>query len=154
MSHTALKVSSHWYPNSMHTCITTDHTTIKPESKLKKHIRRDNGRLIFPQQLHVYKANNEVMPVYTSVSILNHNYSTQLEQILHWLSSLQIFERIISYRFIKPVTLYTHKKKTPWFLVRKRTIPTELPSLIGEFWWQLLRLEGCRVVNAAVPYCR
>jgi hypothetical protein len=30
------------------------------------------------------------------------------------------------------VCLYT-AKQTPWLLVRKRTIPTERPSLVGEF---------------------
>jgi hypothetical protein len=27
---------------------------------------------------------------------------------------------------------YPRKKKTPWLLVRKRTIPTERPPLVGE----------------------
>jgi hypothetical protein len=40
------------------------------------------------------------------------------------------------------------------FLVCKRTIPTELPPLVGESWCQLLRIEGYRVVSAADPNCR
>jgi hypothetical protein len=43
------------------------------------------------------------------------------------------------------------KKQTPWPLVRKRTIPTERPPLVGEIYCQLLRIEGCRVVSAADP---
>jgi hypothetical protein len=42
-----------------------------------------------------------------------------------------------------------NKKQTPWPLVRKRTIPTERPSLVGEIWYQLLWIEGCLMVSAA-----
>jgi hypothetical protein len=41
------------------------------------------------------------------------------------------------------------QKQTPWPLVRKRTIPTERPPLVGKTQCQLLRIEGCRVVSAA-----
>jgi hypothetical protein len=36
-------------------------------------------------------------------------------------------------------------------LVRERTIPTELPPLVGEVGCQLLQIEGCRMVSAADP---
>jgi hypothetical protein len=36
------------------------------------------------------------------------------------------------------------KKLTPWPLVRKRNISTELPTLVSEIYCQLLRIEGCR----------
>jgi hypothetical protein len=42
-------------------------------------------------------------------------------------------------------------KQTPWPLVRKRTIPTERPPLVGETLCQLLWIEGCHVVSAADP---
>jgi hypothetical protein len=42
------------------------------------------------------------------------------------------------------------KKQTSRPLVRKRTIPTERPPPVGEFWRQLLRIE-CHVVSAADP---
>jgi hypothetical protein len=40
-------------------------------------------------------------------------------------------------------------KQTSWPLVRKLSILTELPPLLGEILCQLLRIEGCRVVSAA-----
>jgi hypothetical protein len=43
------------------------------------------------------------------------------------------------------------QQQTPWPLVRKRTIQTERPPLVGEIWCQLLWIEGCRVVSAADP---
>jgi hypothetical protein len=43
------------------------------------------------------------------------------------------------------------KRKTPWLLVRKRTIPTERPPLVDKFYCQLLRIERCRVISAAEP---
>jgi hypothetical protein len=46
------------------------------------------------------------------------------------------------------------KQQTPWLLVRKRTIPTRWPSLVGEFQCQLLRIEGGRVVSATGPHGR
>jgi hypothetical protein len=42
-------------------------------------------------------------------------------------------------------------KQTPWPLVRKRTIPTELPPLVDEILCLLLWIEECRVVSAADP---
>jgi hypothetical protein len=42
--------------------------------------------------------------------------------------------------------------KQPWFVVRKRTTPTERWPLLGELECQLLRIEECRVVKAAVTY--
>jgi hypothetical protein len=42
-------------------------------------------------------------------------------------------------------------KYTPWRLVRKRTMPTERPPLVYEIDFQLLWIEGCRVVRAADP---
>jgi hypothetical protein len=44
------------------------------------------------------------------------------------------------------------QKKTPWPLVRKRTIPTDRPPLVGEIWWQILWIEGCHVVSAVDPH--
>jgi hypothetical protein len=38
--------------------------------------------------------------------------------------------------------------QTPWPLVRKRTIPTERPPLVGEIQCQILRIEGCRLVSS------
>jgi hypothetical protein len=38
-------------------------------------------------------------------------------------------------------------KQAPWPLVCKRTIPNERPPLVGEIQCQLLRIEGCHVVN-------
>jgi hypothetical protein len=46
----------------------------------------------------------------------------------------------------------TNKNQTPWPLVRKRTIPIERPPLVGEFYSQLLWIEGCRMVSAGDPY--
>jgi hypothetical protein len=45
----------------------------------------------------------------------------------------------------------TLQTKTPWPLVRKRTIPTERPPLVDEIQCQLLWIEGCCVVSAADP---
>jgi hypothetical protein len=45
----------------------------------------------------------------------------------------------------------TTNGQTPWPLVRKRTIPTERPTLVSEIYCQLLWIEGCRVVSAADP---
>jgi hypothetical protein len=39
----------------------------------------------------------------------------------------------------------------PWLLVRKRTITAERPPPVGEFYYQLLWIEGCRVVSATDP---
>jgi hypothetical protein len=36
-------------------------------------------------------------------------------------------------------------------LVRKRTIPTERPPLVGGVNANFLRIEGCRMVSAADP---
>jgi hypothetical protein len=49
-------------------------------------------------------------------------------------------------------SLYNTQTKTiPWPLVRKRTIPTERPPLADEIEYQILWIEGCRVVSAADP---
>jgi hypothetical protein len=49
-----------------------------------------------------------------------------------------------------PRRMYSYvTKQIPWPSVRKRTIPTERPPLVGEIWCQLLRIEGCRVGSAA-----
>jgi hypothetical protein len=45
------------------------------------------------------------------------------------------------------------KKKTPWPLVRKRTIPTEQPPLVGEVSAKFAD-RGCRVVSATDPHGR
>jgi hypothetical protein len=50
---------------------------------------------------------------------------------------------------LDPMSLVT--KRSPWPLVRKRTIPTERPPLVDEILCQLLWIEGCRVVSAADP---
>jgi hypothetical protein len=42
--------------------------------------------------------------------------------------------------------IYTNQ--TPWLLVRKLTTLTEQLPLVGEFWCQLSRKEGCGVVSA------
>jgi hypothetical protein len=42
-------------------------------------------------------------------------------------------------------------EQIPWPLVRKRTIPTERLPLVRKIWCQLLRTEGCHVVNVADP---
>jgi hypothetical protein len=36
-------------------------------------------------------------------------------------------------------------------LVRERTIPTELPLLVGEISANFLRIEGCRVSARRIP---
>jgi hypothetical protein len=41
------------------------------------------------------------------------------------------------------------KKKTPWLLVRERTIPTERPPLVGVV--PTFANRGCRVVSATDP---
>jgi hypothetical protein len=45
----------------------------------------------------------------------------------------------------------TKTKKTPWLLVRERTISTDRPPLVDDFYCQLLWVVGCRVVSAADP---
>jgi hypothetical protein len=47
--------------------------------------------------------------------------------------------------------IISYKQKTPWLFVRKRSIPTERPPLVGQIKCQLLSIEGCRVVSAAEP---
>jgi hypothetical protein len=42
-------------------------------------------------------------------------------------------------------------KQTPWPLVRKRTILTGRPPLVGENLVPTFAIEGCRVVSAADP---
>jgi hypothetical protein len=46
----------------------------------------------------------------------------------------------------------SQNKQNPWPLVRKRTITTERPPLVCELYFQLLRIEGCRVVSATDPH--
>jgi hypothetical protein len=53
--------------------------------------------------------------------------------------------------YLAKSTIYKTSKQTLWPLVRKRTIPTERPPLVGEILYQLLRVEGCRMVSAADP---
>jgi hypothetical protein len=43
------------------------------------------------------------------------------------------------------------RRQTPRPLVRRRTIPTDRSPRVGEIWCQVLRIEGCRVVNMAGP---
>jgi hypothetical protein len=62
------------------------------------------------------------------------------------ISKLNIFDLNIIQNSIS-VTIKT--KQTLWPLVRKRTIPTERPPLVGEIYCQFWRIEGCRVVSAA-----
>jgi hypothetical protein len=50
-----------------------------------------------------------------------------------------------------PPSILFMSKQTSWPLVRKRTIPTERPSLVGEIRCYLLWIEGCRVVSEADP---
>jgi hypothetical protein len=45
----------------------------------------------------------------------------------------------------------TKKKKTPWLLVRKRTIPTERPPLVGEVSAKLLRMKGVAWPAQRIP---
>jgi hypothetical protein len=45
----------------------------------------------------------------------------------------------------------TTHTQTPWPLVRKGNIPTKRPPLVGEIYYQILRIEGCRVVSVADP---
>jgi hypothetical protein len=45
-------------------------------------------------------------------------------------------------------------KKTPWLLVRKRTIPIERPPLVGEVNANYCADRGCRVVSATDPHSR
>jgi hypothetical protein len=47
-----------------------------------------------------------------------------------------------------------NNKQIQWIFVRKRTILTERLPLIGQFQYQLLRIDGCRVFRAAVPHGR
>jgi hypothetical protein len=53
---------------------------------------------------------------------------------------------------------YLHRspagRRTPWLVVRKRTIPTERPPLVSEVSANFLRIEGCRVVSATDPHGR
>jgi hypothetical protein len=43
------------------------------------------------------------------------------------------------------------KTKIPWLLVRKRTIPTESPPLVGEVSVKLLRIEGVTWSAQRIP---
>jgi hypothetical protein len=44
-----------------------------------------------------------------------------------------------------------NKKKTPWPLVRKRTIPTERPQLVGQVSANYLRIEGVAWSAQRIP---
>jgi hypothetical protein len=61
-------------------------------------------------------------------------------------NNFRYFSRNVAYIYI-----YINKQRTPWALVRKRTILTERLALVGEIQCQLLRIEGCRVVSAVNP---
>jgi hypothetical protein len=49
--------------------------------------------------------------------------------------------------------IYKLKNETPWLLVRKRTIPTEQPTLVCEVSANFAD-SGCRVVSATDPHGR
>jgi hypothetical protein len=51
-------------------------------------------------------------------------------------------------------TLAVTSNRSTRLLVLKRTIPTDQQPLVGEIKWQPLRIEGCRVVNAADSHGR
>jgi hypothetical protein len=54
-----------------------------------------------------------------------------------------------------PISVDKEKEKEILRLsASKRTIPTEPPPLVGEFYCQLLWIEGCRVVSEAGPHGR
>jgi hypothetical protein len=57
----------------------------------------------------------------------------------------------VSYTYLNDTVKRYVNKQTPWPLVRKRTIPTERPQIFGEIYFQLFRIEVCRVVSAADP---
>jgi hypothetical protein len=64
--------------------------------------------------------------------------------------------RVILWNFrrlntFSPISVIKFFSWTQWPLVRKRTVPTERPPLVGEIYCQLLRKEGCRVVSAVDP---
>jgi hypothetical protein len=48
--------------------------------------------------------------------------------------------------------LQTNKKKNPGPLVRKRTMPTERPPLVGEILCQLLWIEGFAFSARRIPH--
>jgi hypothetical protein len=57
-------------------------------------------------------------------------------------------------QFLFPNLVLLIEKKTPWPLVRKRTIPTERPPLVGEVNANFFADRRCRIVSATDPYGR
>jgi hypothetical protein len=47
--------------------------------------------------------------------------------------------------------LFKLKKKTPWLVLRKRTIPTERSPLVSEVSANFFADRGCRVISATDP---
>jgi hypothetical protein len=69
---------------------------------------------------------------------------------LEYESSLNIINQL-AYATDIPLHVEQTNNKTPWPLVRKRTIPTGRPPLVDEIYYQLLWTDGCCVVSAADP---
>jgi hypothetical protein len=65
------------------------------------------------EELRVQRKESIILPIY------NGNDKTDCSQSA-------------SYKMSYTIRLSTNKKQTPWSLVRKRTIPTEGPPLVGE----------------------
>jgi hypothetical protein len=59
---------------------------------------------------------------------------------------VRLFISKVTYIFSSRMRLSHPLKKTPWPLVRKRTIPTERPPLLGE-----LRIEGVAWSAQRIP---
>jgi hypothetical protein len=60
---------------------------------------------------------------------------------------------LMEYESVTPKLYYQKKKANSVALVRKRTIPTERPQLVGEVSANFCD-RGCRVVSATVPHGR
>jgi hypothetical protein len=59
-----------------------------------------------------------------------------------------------SEKYHQKTLMYPALKKTLWLLVRKQTIPTERPPLVGEVSANFFADRGCRMVSATDPYGR
>jgi hypothetical protein len=90
------------------------------------------------------------------VTVLNPGRDTDNQVSRGYFQSLQtksdsILKQTTTTSFYIFINSKLKRKETPWLLVRKRTIPTERPPLVGEVVPTFADI-GCRMVSATDPH--